>query len=62
MARAKNEKIVMQIGCFGNLFVALCSFTLGFYSLHWSLTATDGSDYDVANSAIIIVNGLVNFL
>jgi hypothetical protein len=54
-----NEVIVGGLGKYGNLLVAFFSFSLGFYSLKWSMS-NEGSGVDIANSAIVIVNGLVN--
>ena len=59
MSRAINETIVGFLGKYGNLTVAFFSFGLGFYSLRWSMS-NEGSGVDIANSALVIVNGLVN--
>jgi hypothetical protein len=59
LSKGINEIIVGKIGAYGNLFVAIVSFGLGGYSMKWSMS-NEGSAVDIANSAIVLVNGLVN--
>lgn len=56
------ETLIGHMGSFGNLFVAICSFALGGYSMKWSLTDADASGVDICNSALVLVNGVINLL
>jgi hypothetical protein len=55
-----TEALIKFGGSFGNLLVAISSFTLGFYSMKWSMTSEDASGVDVCNSALVILNGFIN--
>lgn len=46
----------------GNLFAAISSFALGFYSLKWSMTAEGASGVDICNSLLVILNGFINLI
>jgi len=54
--------MVKHLGAWGNLVVAISSFSLGFYSLNWSMVSEDASGVDICNSLLVIVNGFINLI